>query len=117
MPTYELVPLPNATFIGPKAGDVVAYRFGFFCVAIDFAPYRNDASGVNKAVFYGACSLDVQGSLFNASVFFNGRAVRGLDRGERTLDGLQQVALIGFDLLKVFAAFFYDEAGGLLLVV
>ncbi len=44
-------------------------------------------------------------------------AVAGFGFGKGFFDGLEQAALVAFDLQEVFAAFFYDGAGGFVLVV
>jgi len=55
--------------------------------------------------------------LFDATVFFLRGAVAGSASGEGVLDVFEQVALVSFDLQEVFAAFFYDGAGGFVLVM
>ena len=44
-------------------------------------------------------------------------AVAGFGFGKGFRDAFEQVALVAFDLQEVFAAFFYDGAGGFVLVV
>ncbi len=44
-------------------------------------------------------------------------AVAGLGFGKGFRDAFEQVALVSFDLQEVFAAFFYDGAGGFVLVM
>ena len=55
--------------------------------------------------------------MFDAPVPFFCASVAGLGSGESFLEGLEQVALISVDLQEVFFAFFYDGAGGFMLVV
>jgi len=55
--------------------------------------------------------------LLDAPVLFDGFSVAGPGSGERIPDVFEQVALVGFDLLEVFASFFDCAAGGFMLVV
>jgi hypothetical protein len=117
MPANEPVPLGVGVIVGRVAGDVVADGLCLFAVAQNFAPYGDDASCVGESAFYGTCGQNGNGALFDAPVGFFCASVAGLGPVEGLLERLEQVALVSFDLKEVFAAFFYDGAGGFVLVV
>jgi len=113
----ELVPLLLRPLGRGKAADVVADGFGLFAVAQALEPDGDDAAGVRKTALDCACRKDGDGALFYAPVFFDDFAVAGPCCVESVPDVVEKVALIGFDLLKVFTSFFDCDAGGFVLVV
>ncbi len=113
----ELVPLLFRAFGRNVAGDVVPDGFGFPAAAQAFEPDGDDASGMGEAARHCACRKDGDGALFDAPVLFDSFFIAGSGSGERVLDVFEKGALVGFDLLEVFASFFDDDTGGFELVV
>lgn len=115
--TDKLEPLLIRAFGRGVTGDVVPDGFGFFAVAQTFEPDGDDASSIGEAARHGTCWKNGDSALFDASVLFDSLSITGSGFGERVLDVFEQIALVGFDLLEVFASFFDYYTSGFELVV